>query len=151
MASRARGALSSLLALLVIGCSTTVTESLDPEVNYALKFSEMPRPRATVVHSRVEREQPVFLWLFPSEVRNGEWEFELIATRAWVRVLGADFTPIDWEDVKLRSDLPEWFTPDARRFSALRWSGTSDLAAAHLFIEREPKDPERVHVFLCRH
>jgi hypothetical protein len=139
-----------LLVLLGIGCSSTVTQSVDPDVNYALKFSEMPLPPAAVVHSRVERESVRFMG-FPLEPQNREWEFELVATPAWIRVLQTDFTPINWADVKLRSDLPAWFAPDPRSFSAFRLKGTSGITAAQLFIETAPEHSDRVRLFLCRH
>jgi hypothetical protein len=140
-----------LAVLLAAGCSAAVTQSLDPEVNYALKFSEMPLPRAEVIHSRVEREDSGWFLVFRLPPRNREWEFELVATPAWIEVLRKDFTPIDWSAVKLRSDLPPWFAPAPSAFSAFYLEGMSGLPAAHLFVESTPADPDRVRLFICRH
>lgn len=137
--------------MLASGCSTTpVEESLDPDVNYALKFSEMPLPRAEVVHSRVERERLVVLG-HPSSPRNREWEFELIGTRSWIEVLKTNSLPLDWKDVELRSDLPAWFTPDPQKFTAFYFEGPSAVTLAQLFVETSPEHPDRVRVFVCRH
>ena len=142
--------LALVLALLGPACSTTSIESLDPDVNYALKFSEMPLPRAEVIHSRVEREHTVSMGLHRAP-RNGEWEFELVATRSWVETLRTYFTPITWEEVELRPDLPPWFSPDPQRFLAFNREGTSGITAAQLFIETAPEHQDRVRLFVCRH
>jgi hypothetical protein len=139
-----------LLALLGAGCSTTVTQSLEPDVNYDLKFSQMPLPRAEVVHSRVEREHRTFLG-FDVSPRNLEWEFELVASRSWIDALHTDFVPNDWKNVELRSNVPEWFSPDARNYSAFILEGTSGITAAQLFVETAPGNSDRIRLFLCRH
>ena len=139
-----------LVTLLASGCSTVVTQSLDPDVNYALKFSEMPLPKAVVINSRVERETPFFLG-FRQAPRNGMWEFELVATQSWAAALRTDLIPLEWKAVHLRSDLPVWFSPNPQSFSAFYIEGTSGIVAAHLFIETAPKQQDQVRLFICRY
>src|SRR5262245_15223038 len=111
----------------------------------------MPSPRPEVVHSRVEREDPVLFFGLPLPARNGEWEFELVATRSWVEVLRRDFVQIDWNEITDRPSIPSWFTPDSERFTAWSLPGTSGIPSVHLFVERDPPDPNRVLVFIRRH
>ena len=132
--------------------ASVVTESLDPVVNYELKFGSMPEPKPEVVHSRVERETDRRLfWIFPLRPVNREWEFELIAAPSWVEVLRKNFQPENWEQLEPRSGLPDWFAPSPEAFSLWYLPGTSGIHSVHLFIERERADPDRVRVFIRRH
>jgi len=81
-------------ALFVAACSTTTTVSVDPNANYRWVFGEMPGPMPEVVHSRVDRDDPVIYLGFRMPPRNGHWEFELIASSAWLDALNPDFTHI---------------------------------------------------------
>src|SRR5436309_2366573 len=145
---------SYLLILLVLAlgsaCSSSVTESVDPEANYRWKFDDMPQPRAEVVHSRVEREQVQFAGL-ELRPRNQEWEFELLAAPNWVDVLRRNFLPLAWDKITYRPRIPSWFSPDPEHFTAWYLEGTSGIHSAHLFIEMAPADPQRVHIFIRRH
>jgi len=129
-----------------------VIESFDADFNYELKFSDMPEPRPEVAHSRVERlVGRRLLWIVPLPPTNLEWEFELVAAPSWVEVLKRDFLPEEWGTVEPREGLPDWFSPNGDEFEAWYLLGTSGVHSAHLFIEREPKDPDRVRVFVRRH
>ena len=146
----------AIVGLILIGPpeagASEVTESLDASFNYELKFASMPEPKPEVLHSRVERETGRrFLWILPLPPRNLEWEFELVAVPSWVEVLKRDFLPTDWDKVEHRGGLPDWFSPGPETFSAWYLLGTSGIHAAHLFIEREPEDPNRIRVFIRRH
>jgi hypothetical protein len=135
-----------------IAGAASIIESLDPDFNYELKFSSMPEPMPEVVHSRVERETSRRLfWIIPLPPRNVEWEFELVATPSWIATLRKEFKPANWEQLEKRERLPEWFSPGPEVFSVWYLPGTSGIHAAHLFIERAPRDPSRVHVFIRRH
>jgi len=137
--------------MLGSGCSSIEAISYDRAYNYENKFSLMPTPKAEVVNSRLERFTKTFAGK-PWSTINGEWEFELIATQAWADKLKEYYEPAEWEQVKtwLRRDLPPWFAPDPERFVPFQMSGPS-LIAAHLFVEKTPRDPERIRLFVCRH
>jgi hypothetical protein len=139
------------IAALPVACSTTVRESFDSDLNYRWKFEAMPEPRPEIVHSRVEREDPVVFLGFPLSSRNREWEFELIAAPSWGEVLQRGFAPTDWAQIVYRPGIPDWFSPDPEHFSAWYLQGSSGVHSAHLFIERFSRDPSRVRVFVRRH
>src|SRR5262245_22678449 len=154
--SRNRAPILTLIGLILMGQpgakASTVTESLDADYNYELKFASMPEPKAEVIHSRVEREtNRRLLWIFPLSPTNLEWEFELVAAPNWVEVLRRDFLPEDWNQLEPRGGLPDWFLPTPEAFSAWYLPSTSGIHASHLFIERAPNDPLRVRVFVRRH
>jgi len=133
------------------GCSTTETVSYDHTYNYENKFGLMPTPKAEVINSRLERVTRTFSGK-PWSTINGEWEFELIATRSWTDKLKEYYEPTDWDQVKtwLREGLPQWFAPDPEKFVPFHMPGPS-LIAAHLFVEKTPSDPDRIRLFVCRH
>lgn len=139
------------LLLLGSGCSTTETISYDHAYNYENKFSLMPTPKAEVVNSRLERVTSTFVGK-PWSTINGEWEFELIATRAWTDKIQEYYEPTDWDQVKtwLRGGLSPWFAPDPEKFVPFHMPGPSSIAA-HLFVEKTPSDPDRIRLFVCRH
>jgi hypothetical protein len=132
--------------------ASVVTDSLDPDFNYELKFGSMPAPKPEVIHSRVEREtERRLFWIFPLPPTNREWEFELLAAPSWVEVLRKDFLPENWNALERRSGLPGWFLPSPEAFGVWYLPGTSGIHSAHIFIELEPADPDRVRVFIRRH
>ena len=143
-----------IVAALLLGCAKSVTENTGAEENYEYKFSETLQPKPQVVHSRVQREASLFLGLFRVSESVRYWEFELIAAPSWIEAVRHDgFEEIAWTDVEYRDDIPEWFTPNARTFTALRlphW-GSLPNASAHLFIESSPRDPNQVRVFMRRY
>jgi hypothetical protein len=154
--SRHRASILTIIALVSPGqpeaTASTVTESLDADHNYELTFASMPEPKPEVIHSRVERETDRrLLWILPLPPTNLEWEFELVAAPSWIEVLRQDFLPEDWGRLEPRSGLPDWFLPTPEAFSAWYLPSTSGIHASHLFIERAPKDPQRVRVFIRRH
>lgn len=140
-----------LVAFMGPGCSTTLTDSYDHAYNYENKFSEMPTPRPEVVNSHVERVTKTFAGK-PWSTINGEWEFELVASRDWTNKLEEYFEPVEWEKVDdwLRRDLPPWFSPDREKYAPFQRPGPS-LISSHLFVEKAPADPERIRLFICRH
>jgi hypothetical protein len=153
---RCKASFLTIVALISIGQpearASVVTESLDADFNYELKFGAMPEPKPAVVHSRVERETGRrLLWVFPLSPRNLEWEFELVAAPSWVEVLKRDFLAEDWNEVEPRGGLPDWFSPTPEGFSVWYLPSTSGIHGSHLFIERKPEDPQRVRVFIRRH
>jgi hypothetical protein len=146
----------AIIGLISIGYSearaSVVTDSLDANFNYELKFASMPEPKPEVVHSRVERETDRRLfWIFPLPPRNLEWEFELVATPSWIEVLKRDFLPDDWSQLEPRRGLPDWFLPTPEAFGVWYLPSTSGSHGSHLFVEREPKDSQRVRMFIRRH
>lgn len=135
-----------LVALLSPGCTTTMVESFDSDDNYRWKFDLMPEPKATVVHSRVERE---YITLLPP--RNGKWEFELIVIPSWLNVLKRNFVEIEWSDVEYRTGIPKWFNPEEDAYTPWHLIGTSGVISAHLFVERMPHDPNEIRIFIRRY
>ena len=148
---------------LLIGCvlvaggcaSRPAVESVDGEANYGYVFAGMEAPRPVVVNSRVEREKKSALGIVPlNSERNGLWEFELLASRAWVDEVmrgagGIPYSEITFDDVGKR-EVPGWFRPTAEKFSAWKLQGGLSYARAHLFVEKEPESEERIRVFVRR-
>ena len=138
------------LLLLAGGCASATTHSADPVANYKAVFGDVSAPQPTVIHSRVETEHRSILGVFPLRSQyNGNWEFELVASRAWVDQVKKGFTQIPFADVSLRQ-LPDWFSPPSCGFTAWKKQATS-YPNAHLFIERHPPCQEQIRVFICRH
>jgi hypothetical protein len=73
-------------AVQAAGCASRPrVQSVDGEVNYGYVFAGMESPRPVVVNSRVERERTSVEGIVPVESEyNGLWEFEVLASRAWV-------------------------------------------------------------------
>jgi hypothetical protein len=145
-----------IFTLLILGalssaCSVTVTESVDPEANYRWRFDQVMVPKPEIVHSRVEREDPVVFFGFTLPPRNKEWEFEFIASPPWIDVVQQGFIEHDAAGVELRPTISDWFSPDPEHFSAWYLPGSSGVHSAHLFIEKAPRDPMRVRVFIRRY
>ena len=134
-------------ALGMAACSTTTSVSVDPDANYGWVFAAMPEPRPEIVHSRVDRQDPIFLG-FREPPRNGHWEFELIASPTWLDALNPDFTQIPWSMVCERPDVPAWFDPDATEFAVWHVRGSSGVPAAYVFREIAPRDSQRVRAFI---
>jgi hypothetical protein len=137
-----------ILALLLVGCSTPTFESFDNEANYAYVFKGMRSPIPHVIHSRVERDERRLFGIKTSPA-NGNWEFEIVAPAKWVDEVKVGFSPTSFHDVPKR-DLPSWFCPHKEEFEVFRMQSAS-FPAAHLYIERRPKDPDKVRVFIRRH
>jgi hypothetical protein len=142
--------------LLVAGCaSRPEMESVDGQTNYSYVFAGMEAPRPMVVNSRVERERKSVLGIVPlNSEYNGLWEFEVLASRAWVNEVmrgagGIPYSEIAFDDAGIRQ-VPDWFRPTAEEFSAWKLQGSLSYARAHLFIERAPESEERIRVFVRR-
>ena len=136
--------------VLVAGCGSPIIHSFDPQANYRHVFSNVRAPEPLIVHSHVEREQRGLPGLFALRSRyNGDWEFELLASPAWVEEVKAAFSEIQFADVWPRK-LPNWFLPDSDQFTAWKMQPTS-YPAAHLFIEKKPISQDRIRVFIRRH
>jgi hypothetical protein len=141
---RARTVTTVVLLISLTGCSSS-TVSVDSDANYEWVFATMPPPRPEIVRSRVERASRC-CWLEPY---NGNWEFELYASPSWVQTVRADCERIEWSEVWHR-EVPDWFTPTESEYAVWRLQRTS-YPNAHLFVEREPSDSSRVHVYIRRH
>src|SRR5262249_26115360 len=81
-----------LCAACTLHVYPTVT-SLDPAANYAWVFGDLPLGETTVLNSRLYRVQPD-LFGIPLGEENGNWEFELMATPAWLAVVQPNFTEV---------------------------------------------------------
>jgi len=139
----------ALLTLaLLAGCVSAPRESLDADANYALVFSSVRQPRPVILHSRLERYAKS-LGPLQSAERNGEWEFELLVPCAWVDEVLPQFKPVPF-DSWARRPTASWWTPTAADYDAYEMPYTS-YPAAHLFVEKHPADPSRIHVFIQRH
>jgi hypothetical protein len=137
-----------VLALLLAGCATPSTESFDGQANYRHVFKEMRSPMPKVVRSRLERTDRRLFGIKMSPA-NGEWEFEMVAASDWVEEVKTGFLPTSFEMVSKRN-LPSWFSPNEEEFEVFRIQATS-FAAAHLYVERSPKNADGVRVFIRRH
>jgi hypothetical protein len=135
-----------LTALLAFACETPRVVSRDPVANYRWAFAGVG-PKPGVIHSELER-------LGPDErdrYSTGRWAFELVASPEWIAALagGEPCVPVaDWKDIVSRNDLPEWFRPDAEHFSACYFAGPSQWPSTYLFVEKSPRDPTRLRVFV---
>ena len=143
----------SLGALILVGgCASPTTHSLDAESNYRLIFSSVKPPEPRILHSHLERYE-VSIFGIHSQPHNGNWEFELVASVAWVEAVKAEFVEIPFFKVPQNvppRPLPSWFTPNPVEFSVWQLRGGS-LPAAHLFIEKSPRLKDRIRVFIRRH
>lgn len=136
------------VALLLAGCATPSTESFDGQANYRHVFKDMLSPMPKVVRSRLERTERRLLGIKMSPA-NGEWEFEIIAPSDWVEEVKTGFLPTSFGAVSKR-DLPSWFSPNEEEFEVFRMQDIS-FPAAHLYVERSPKNADGIHVFIRRH
>ncbi len=139
-----KATISFLLVMLLAGCSSMIVNH-DPKTNYNFVFSAMPSPTPEIVNSRVER---VRRCCFLAPV-NGNWEFEMYASRPWVDVLLEKFREIEWDQIWQR-EVPSWFTPSAAEYRVWQMQSTS-FPNAHVFVERKPQDESRIHLFIRRH
>jgi hypothetical protein len=140
--------LSSLA--LVAGCASPTVHSLDSKANYGYVFGDVSAPEPAIIHSHVEREYRSVLGIFPLHSQyNGNWEFELVASSAWLDQVQKGFTEISFADVRPRQ-VPDWFLPSADDFTAWKMQATSH-PNAHLFIEKNPQSREQIRAFIRRH
>jgi len=136
--------------LVVCGCTSPVPRvSEDQTKNYQWIFPEMQGPRPEVLNSRVERFDRKLFGVIRLGERNGDWEFELIASKSWVETVRQGFREVRWEEISPRS-VPPWFNPSPERYTPWQLQPTS-YPVAHLFIERSPGDESRIHLFIRRH
>jgi hypothetical protein len=138
----------TLVCWIFAGCVTGERISADHNYNYAHVFNNIRQPKPLVVNSRLERYSKHF-GLWRGTERNGEWEFELLAPRAWVEEAKISFEPVPLGD-SLRRPTISWWKPSVDRFDAFEMRYTS-YPAAHLYVERNPKDESRIQVFVQRH
>ena len=138
------------LLLLVGGCASPTAHSLDSKVNYSYVFGGVTAPEPIILHSHVEREHHSVLGIFPLHSQyNGNWEFELLASSAWLNQVKEGFVEIPFADVWPRQ-VPDWFLPSSEDFTAWEMRTTS-YPNAYLFIEKKPSSQERIRVFIRRH
>ncbi|HYG22612.1 MAG TPA: hypothetical protein VEH04_07520 [Verrucomicrobiae bacterium] len=113
-------------------------------------FGDVSAPEPIIIHSDVEREHRSVLGIFPLHSQyNGDWEFELVASSAWLDQVKKGFVEIPFADVRPRQ-VPDWFSPSSDDFTAWKMQATS-YPNAHLFIEKRPSSQERMRVFIRRH
>lgn len=147
MKNRAHVAILGLV-LALAGCATTTRESTDADANYPLVFFAMEEPKPVILNSRLERTA-TDTGLSTSRERNGEWEFEILAPRAWVEAAKTGFIPTTFDDGARKPTVP-WWNPLPADFEAYRMPANS-YDAAHLYVEKHPQDESRIHVFIQRH
>lgn len=136
------------ICLLLGGCITAERVSVDPDYNYSSVFFAMREPKPVVLHSRLERyAKDMGLWT--SKERNGEWEFEILASREWVEAVKTGFVPTAFEH-SMRKPSADWWKPTAEDFDAFQMPFSS-YSAAHLYIEKHPKDESHIRLFIQRH
>jgi hypothetical protein len=152
---------AACLVLLACGCaSRPPMVSLDGKANYGYVFAGMEAAEPVVVNSRVEREKKSVLGIIPLKSEyTGLWEFELLASRAWVeevkRGVASPYGAIPYSEIAFadvpKRDVPAWFVPTAENFSAWNLQGKLSNPHGHLFIEKEPVSGEKIRVFVRRY
>lgn len=148
----------TLLAILVgLGCADcrhyaastprTVHEN-DHGANFERIFGETPPPGVSVVNSVV-----ITYASRPGVVTTDDFEFELLATRAWIDAqiekwsLSNGLMPGEFE--RRKSGAKPWYTPKpADQYDAQR--DASSVGYFHLLVDREPVE-ERFRVFASKH
>lgn len=130
------------------GCITAERVSVDPDYNYATIFFSMRQPKPQVLNSRLDRYTTT-AGFSTSRERNGEWEFEMLASRAWVEEVKTGFIATRFGDYQ-RKPTVAWWTPTEEKFEAYQMPYSS-YSAAHLYVEKHPKDESRIHIFIQRH
>jgi hypothetical protein len=136
------------LSLVFLSCVSAPRVSHDSDFNYASVFSSMNASKPTIVNSRLERYTKSFGPLKSSE-RNGEWEFEILASREWMNEVSRGFRPAT-QFASYRKPAVLWWIPSKSNYHAYEMQYSS-FAAAHLYIEKYPKDKNRIHTFIQRH
>lgn len=145
---RLKTLLPVLLAGVFGGCVHPGSESTDSAANYAAVFKTMRQPSPIILNSRLDHYSKSF-GPWQGGERNGEWEFEILATKAWLDEVKHGFVPTTFND-GFRSPRVAWWKPDAEHFDVYHMPYSS-YSAAHLYVEKNPKDPDRIHVFIQRH
>ena len=136
-----------VLALFSGGCTTRPAPAIAGPELYDTIFADLKAPRPEIVHSYSEPYIPVSFGVEQTPHIRG-WAFEFIASRAWVEEMITKFITPRFDQP--RPDLPAWVAPDAEKFETLEMPFSS-FAAAHIYIEKSPADPDRVRVFIHRH
>jgi hypothetical protein len=142
--------LMAILVGLAGGCASPTVHSHDAKANYRYVFGNLSAPEPTIVRSHVERESRKFPGTDSTKSEyNGNWEFELVASSAWLNEVKTGFVEIQFTEVQPR-EAPDWFRPSPGEFTVWRMQRTS-YPNAHLFIEKKPASQERIKVFMRRH
>ena len=132
------------------GCASPTVHSLDSRANYGYVFGNVSAPEPAIIHSHIERPHRSVLGIVPLHSKyNGNWEFELVVSSAWLEQVKAGFTEVTFSDTRSRQ-VPSWFVPSPDRFTEWKMQATS-YPNAHLFIDKTPPSPEQIRVFICRH
>src|SRR3954470_2775923 len=145
---RYRAYIVVIVVALLAGCITGERASVDSDYNYEQVFSSMRESKPEVLNSRLER-YATSSGLRTSRERNGEWEFEILASRAWVEEAKIGFVATRFSDSFRRSAVP-WWTPTEEVFEEYE-RPFSSFPPAHLYIEKHPKDESHIHIFMRRH
>ena len=135
------------LSLISMSCVSAPRVSQDKAFNYSCVFSGMSSSKPVIVNSRVERYTKNFGPISSSE-RNGEWEFEIIASRDWINELMHGFRDSAYDSYR-KPSVP-WWTPTRNDYNAYEMTYSS-FPAAHLYVEKHPKDERRIHAYIQRH
>src|SRR5262249_31109350 len=144
-------ALALLMAASLTGCVSPSRQSTDADVNYQEVFSGVNAPKPVIVNSHVEELHRSVVGVVPiSGERTGDWQFELIASPAWIAETKPRFTAIPFpQDFPDKWQLPPWFTPTPDKFTAWAITGTS-YPLVRMFIEKDPQSPQQIHIFIRR-
>jgi len=134
-------------AVLGSGCTTRPAPPIAGSELYTAIFREVKAQQPEIVNSYAEAYIPVSFGM-ERPTRIGEWAFEMIASRAWVDEVKANFIPPRFDQP--RPKLPAWVAPDPDKFEILEMPFSS-FASAHFYIEKSPATPDRVQIFIHRH
>jgi hypothetical protein len=135
-----------VLLFAAVRCSFSTDISTDPDMNYKWVFYTMPQPRPFIVNSRVERMKRC-CFLGP---QNGDYEFEVYAPRPWVETALVGYSQIQWKEFHQRA-VPEWFQPSPETFTVWQTNKKTSFPEDHIFVEGQPHDESRIHVYIQRH
>lgn len=136
------------LSLSFLSCVSAPRVSHDDDFNYASVFSGLSAPKPAIVNSRLERYTKS-LGPINSRERNGEWEFEIVAPREWVNETLQGFRPACKFASSRKPNVP-WWAPTERDYRAYEMPHSS-YTAAHLYVEKHPKDEKHIRTFVQRH
>lgn len=97
----------------------------------------MEQPKPVILSSRLERYSKNF-GLWKGNERNGEWEFEILAPRAWVEEVKRRSLPATFGDLSRKSAVA-WWTPTEDAYDAFQMPYSS-YSAAHVYIEKTSRE-----------
>jgi hypothetical protein len=141
---------------LAAGCSLHRTVSVDNQQNVARFFEESQVATMEVLNSRVELVEGSMFGIHVGPTTD-QWALEFLAPPDTVYGIlqTPGFGAIEWDHIEPRT-VPPWFTPtppfspNRGEYTVWCYHNGSGARLAYLFIEAQPRDDGRMHVFMRR-